>query len=187
MTSLSADEAKFRTAFDAHLDAINRYCVRRIAASDVNDVVADVFAVAWHKVDQMPDGDGALPWLYRVARNELSNRHRSARRLRTLTERLKGHARDTDLGPEPVIVRGFEIDRLMVALRTLSSGDQEVLLLSTHEELTHSQMALALACTPEAARKRLSRALRRLRRAADIPEQRSAVSGTRAIERGGDQ
>jgi hypothetical protein len=33
----SADEAKFRQAFDAYFTAVNRYCLRRIPADDVND------------------------------------------------------------------------------------------------------------------------------------------------------
>ena len=61
MQQSSADEAKFRQAFDAYFAAVNRYCLRRIPANDVNDVVAEVFAVAWRKVERMPDGEQTLP------------------------------------------------------------------------------------------------------------------------------
>jgi len=183
----TGSSAKFRRAFDDHFAAMNRYCLRRVAIDDVNDVVAEVFAVAWRKVDKMPEGTDTLPWLYRVAHHEISNRRRSTRRFRALVVKLDGQAAHPEAGPESVIVRNSELDDLLGALRTLKPGDQEVLLLHTHEDLDYSQLSVALGCSPEAARKRLTRAIRRLRRAADIPEPRPAASTFRAIEEGGDQ
>jgi RNA polymerase sigma factor (sigma-70 family) len=183
----TTSDTKFRRAFDAHFDAMNRYCLRRIPVDDVNDVVAEVFAVAWRKVDTMPDGDSTLPWLYRVAHHEISNRRRSKRRFRALVQKLDGQAIHPEPGPESVIVRNSELDGLLEALNTLGTGDREVLLLRTHEDLDYSQMSVALGCSPEAARKRLTRAIRRLRQAADIPEPQTAARTFRAIEEGGDQ
>ena len=86
-----------------------------------------------------------------------------------------------------MIVRASELEHLLAALATLRSEDREILLLRTHEELDFSQMAIAIGCSPEAVRKRLSRAITRLRKAAGIPEPQKAVQGTRAIQEGGDQ
>lgn len=183
----TASDARFRRAFDAYFDAISRYCLRRLPVDDVNDVVAEVFAVAWRKVDKMPDGDDTLPWLYRVAHHEISNRRRSRRRFRALVAKLDGQAVHPEPGPESVIVRNSELDHLLGMLETLRPGDREVLLLRTHEDLDYSQMSVALGCSPEAARKRLTRAIRRLRQAADIPGPRPAAPAFRAIEEGGDQ
>ena len=183
----TTDRARLQVAFDAHLDALQRYCLRRIAVDDVNDVVSEVFMVAWRKINQMPDGDETLPWLYRVAQLEINNRRRSRRRFSALKEKVSGLAPDSPAGPESTIVRNDELDHLMSALSQLRPEDQEVLLLRTYEDLDYSQMSVALACSPEAARKRLARALRRLRRAAGIPEPQGAASATRAIEEGGDE
>jgi RNA polymerase sigma-70 factor (ECF subfamily) len=84
-------------------------------------------------------------------------------------------------------VRQAEVDALMEALANLRAEDRELLLLRTHEELDYSQIGIAVGCSPEAARKRLSRATSRLRRAAGIPEPQPAASGSRAIQEGGDQ
>jgi RNA polymerase sigma-70 factor (ECF subfamily) len=165
-------EEKFRVVFDAHFEAINRYCLRRIPVSDVNDVVAEVFAVAWRKIDQLPDGGDALPWLYGVARGEVSNRRRSRRRFLALSRKLTGLGDVPDPGPEEILVRGAELEELMTALQTLRPADQELLLLRTHEELSYEQIAIAVGCTPEAARKRLGRAVDRLREAARSPRNR---------------
>ena len=161
--------------------------MRQISAKGDNDVGAVVVAVAWRKVWRMPDGEQTLPVVYGVARNVVDNRRRATRRFRALTSRLGGQAHHPDPGPEPVIVREAELETLVEALGTLRPEDRELLLLRTHEELDYSQIGIAVGCTPEAARKRLSRATSRLRRAAGIPEPQTAASGSRAIQEGGDQ
>lgn len=183
----STNEAKFRRVFDSYFEPVNRYCLRRMPAEDVNDAVAEVFTVAWRKVDNIPDDNDVLPWLYGVARNEINNRRRSARRFRALIDKLGSQAYYPDPGPESVIVRNSELQELMRALGSLRLADQELLLLRTHEDLDHSQIAIAIGCSPDAARKRLSRATARLRRAACIPEPHQAALGSRVIEKGGDQ
>ena len=187
MPGYSASEAKFRTAVAAHFDAVKRYCLRRLEVGDVNDAVANVFMVAWRKVDQMPDPGDALPWLYGVARNEVSNRRRSIRRAQALTARVATRPSHTEPGPETQIVAHAEYADLMTALATLRPTDQELLLLRTHEDLDYGAIAIVLGTTPEAVRKRLHRALQRLRRAAGIPEPKVGPTRSRAIEEGGDQ
>jgi RNA polymerase sigma-70 factor (ECF subfamily) len=44
--------------------------------------------LAWRKIDEMPLGDGALPWLYAVAYRVISHQWRSVRRYRRLVARL---------------------------------------------------------------------------------------------------
>lgn len=180
-------ESRFRSAFDAHYDAVVRYCLRRIGTSEVNDVVSDVFAIAWRKVDAMPDGDAALPWLYSVARNEIRNRYRAAARFRRLTTKVGARVIGHDPGPEPIVVSRAEYAELMEALDTLRPEDREVLLLKTQEELDYEQIGLVIGVTPEAARKRVTRALQKLRRAAGIPSPAVSTATSRAIEEGGDR
>jgi len=185
--SVSRLEAKFRQAFDAHFDDLNRYCLRRLPVDDVNDVVAEAFTVAWRKVDRMPDGDDVLPWLYGVARNEINNRRRAGRRFSALRDKIRGQAHHPEPGPESLVVRNAELQGLMDALGRLHPDDREVLLLRSQEELDFSGIGLVLGCSSEAARKRFSRAMVRLRRTANLPEPQDAVRGSRAITEGGDQ
>ena len=172
--------------FDEHFEAVMRYCLRRLPTDDANDAVAQVFAVAWRKVDDMPDGDGTLPWLYRVASFEVSNVRRSGRRLASLRAKLKGVGDVVAPGPDTVVVRGAEHDAVVEALRSLAPGDREVILLRTYEDLPTAQIAAALGCSHEAAKKRLSRALQRLRKAAGLTEP-ATTTDTRAIQEGGDR
>jgi len=180
-----ARRAKLRTAFDAHYEAVSRYCHRRLPAVDANDAAAQVFAVAWRKIDQMPDGEGALPWLYGVARYEVSSFRRTSLRRRNLQQKLDGQARSPEPGPETVVLRRSEQSELMSALRSLRPADQEVLRLRALEGLSLREVSVALDCTVEAAKKRSARAMRRLRRAAGIGSLAAAATDGVAIDDGG--
>lgn len=186
MPDAAANEAKFRRAFDEHFDSITRYCFRRLPAYHANDAVANVFTIAWRKIEQMPDDDRALPWLYGVARNEISTFRRSIRRAAALRSKLAWQPRYPDPGPETVVVRNAERASILEALRTLSRPDQEILRLRAYEGLNLNEISVALGCTPEAAKKRAARAMKRLQRAAGQPMRSERPHDSRAIPKGGD-
>ncbi len=186
MTAPSPSGTRFERIYDAHYDAVSRYCHRRLPPGDANEAVAEVFIVAWRKLDRMPIGDHTLPWLYGVARNEVSRFRRRARRLGALREKLAGQAREDDPGPETVVIRSAEQQRLVSALETLRPADQEVLRLRAYEHLTLEEVSIVLGCSLSAAKQRSARAIRRLRKAADIPDVGTTWLGSRAIQRGGD-
>ena len=172
-------------AFNAHYEAVSRYCHRRLASQDANDATAEVFAVVWRKIDSLPPDDDVLPWLYAVARNEVSTARRSVRRFSALRTKVEGQAKYHEPGPEVHIVRNAEQERLLQALSTLRPDDQEILRLRAYEDLTHPQIAIVLGCSPEAARKRTSRAIKRLQRAAGIAVP-GALAKPRAMHEGSD-
>ncbi len=67
--------------YEKHNRAIRAYCLRRIGDADASDAVAEVFAVAWRRIDDVPDDEMTLPWLYGVARRVVSDHYRSSNRL----------------------------------------------------------------------------------------------------------
>jgi RNA polymerase sigma-70 factor (ECF subfamily) len=186
VTDVAASEAKFRRAFDEHFDAITRYCFRRLPASEANDAAANVFTVAWRKIDQMPDDDHALLWLYGIARHEISNFRRSLRRAASLRSKLAWQPRYPEPGPETLVVRNAEHEGILEALRTLNHSDQEILRLRAYEGLSLNEISIALGCTPEAAKKRSARAMKRLHRAAGSAMWSERPHDARAIPKGGD-
>ncbi len=56
--------------YESHADAVMRYAQRRSDRETAEEVVAQVFLVAWRRRGALPDD--ALPWLYGVARRALS-------------------------------------------------------------------------------------------------------------------
>lgn len=169
MASDDANQTKLRRVFEAHYEAVSRYCHRRLPAADANDASARVFAVAWRKIDVMPSDDGALPWLYAVARYEVGAVRRSGRRRRNLREKIESLAVWHEPGPEVVVVGDTEHAALVAALESLRPADQEILRLRAYEELTISEIAVVLGCGVDAAKKRSARAMNRLRRSFGAP------------------
>ena len=62
---MSTPEERFVALFDATHRALLSYAVRRVAdPADAADVVAETFLVAWRRLDEVPSGDRARPWLF---------------------------------------------------------------------------------------------------------------------------
>lgn len=124
-------------------------------------MVADVFVIAWRRLDQAPDDE--FPWLLGIARGVLANRRRGEARQLALHDRL---AASTGAG----VADGPEHspdDRsgVMRAFARLSRLDQEVLLLVAWDGLDRAQAARVLGITTGLFSVRLHRARRRLKRA----------------------
>lgn len=154
-------EASFRRLYMEHGREILAYALRRTGGpEDAADVVAETFLVAWRRLEDVPPDPQARLWLYGVARRMLSNQRRGERRRERLGERLRA-----DLPPvlaDPPELQGPDA---LAALERLGSDDREVLRLSAWEELSPSEVAAVLGISAVAARSRLHRARRRLRRA----------------------
>src|SRR5690242_16812284 len=155
-------QVHFTQLYREHGRAVLEYALRRVAErEDAADVVAETFLVAWRRHAEVPIGDGARLWLYGVARLVLANLHRAERRRTRLGQRLAETLR-TELAtdPEP---RG-EAAVVLRAIAGLGEEDRELLRLVTWEELSPSEAGRVLGITGLAARSRLHRARRRLRR-----------------------
>lgn len=183
VTRSAQREIRFNRIFSEYYEPISRYCHRRLPDDDANDAAAEVFVVVWKKLEQVPPGDGALPWLYGIARNEVSVSRRSRRRRTALGAKLRGQATQTEPAPESVVLRSEEQEALVDALGSLRDDDQEVLRLRAYEHLTLEEVAVVLGCSLSAAKQRSARAVKRLRRAANLP---APVSDSRATRKGGD-
>ncbi len=144
------NEERVRNLYVRHHPAIIAYFTRRIGSQDAADAADDVFTIAWRRFSSVPDGDDALLWLYGVARNVLSHRRRGARRYDRLLARMRSVGQPDLLGPEPEILRGLEGQQVVKALTSLRPDDQELLLLSYWEGLTHNQIGELLNCSKSA-------------------------------------
>lgn len=167
-----ARQRRFVALYETNYGHIHAYLHRRLAAagSDVKEAVADVFTVAWRRLDAVPPPPEDRLWLYGVARHVvLSDRRKLARRIR-LKARLIGSAL-TETASEPA-----EDDarrQVRAAIERLRPGDREVVLLVLWDGLSHAETAQVLGCSVNAVALRLRRAKLRLR--ADI-ESRAAIS-----------
>lgn len=179
-------EVEFKVMYDRNFDAVARYCLRRLPERTAHDAVSEVFLTAWRRCDAVSSGDESLPWLYGVAKNVVRNVDRSHRRSLRLSAKVKAQPHYDEPSPEIQVVRNEQDDELVAALKTLKPGDQEVLRLRAYEGLSIRQISIALGCSEEAAKKRVSRALGRLRKAAAIDEPVPSGINPRATQQGGE-
>ncbi|MEV4281746.1 RNA polymerase sigma factor [Actinoplanes xinjiangensis] len=160
-TSTDPDaEAVFTTLMTEHGPAVLGYLTRRTdPTQDAADLMAEVFVVAWRRLDDVPsDPAQARAWLLGTARGTLANHRRSATRRSHLADRLRQHLHiQPDSTPHDAgsVVRS--------ALEQLSTDDRELLTLIAWEDLSPAQAATILRLSPAATRKRLERARTRLR------------------------
>lgn len=148
--------------YRAHYPQVYAYFKRRTDIESAADGTVETFMVAWRRIDDVPDGEGTLPWLYGVARRVLGNQRRGLRRKNRLDRRLSGFKPEPGPTPETVIVRGSEIQEVLNAFDRLRLCDQEVLRLAEWEELPHAEIAEALGISRTAVDQRIHRALDRL-------------------------
>ncbi len=155
-------ESRFDDLYQRHHAEILAYFLRRIPRADAEDAAANVFTVAWRRLDQIPHGDDAVRWLYGAAHKTLSNHRRSWRRTMKLKQKLSGVATPSPVTPELQVVRSAEDQMLLNALELLSPSDSEILKLATWEKLSHEAIGGLLGISDAAAGQRISRARKRL-------------------------
>ncbi|MCL1588801.1 MAG: sigma-70 family RNA polymerase sigma factor [Actinomycetia bacterium] len=183
----NTNEAEFRVMYKQYFDPVARYCLRRLPEHSAQDAVSDVFLTAWRRFDSIPPGDQSLPWLYGIAKNVVRNINRSGRRSMRLSAKVKAQAHYPEPSPDVQVIRKEQDDELVAALLTLKADDQEVLRLRAYEGLSVKQISIAIGCSEEAAKKRVSRALCRLRKAAAIEVPVPSGVNPRATQQGGER
>lgn len=175
-------ETRFAELHDLYFREVVLYCRRRTRPDLVDDAVADTFLTAWRRIEEVPEGSEALPWLYAVAYRAIGHQYRSFGRHRKLREKLSAadirHMND----PGDLVVMGHESRQVLRALSQLRQSDQEVLRLSVWEELTAPEIATVLGISEAAAKKRATRAKAALVRAYERLD-RDGMAAT-ALERG---
>lgn len=153
-------QAQFEALYREHAGPVQRYVRRRWEAASTDDVVADVFVVAWRRLGDVPDDP--LPWLLGVARRVLANRYRGGARESALEQRM----RSEQLRAQPVVEADQpDTGAVWRALSKLSDCDREVLLLVAWEGLSSARAARVLEVNANTFAVRLYRARRRFARA----------------------
>ena len=176
---MTPDE-RFQALYEAHAGAVLSYARRRAARADADDVLAEVFLVAWRRLEEVPR-ERERVWLLGVARRALANQRRGSTRQGALRERLEMHAPASPAGPAQSFPTAGET-QLGRALASLSESDRELLLLLAWEGLSNDEAAGVLGIGPRALRVRLHRARRRLAHALAREGTGDATDRTTALE-----
>jgi RNA polymerase sigma factor (sigma-70 family) len=151
------DVARFERLWATSYAAVHGHAARRVGAERADEVCAEVFLIAWRRLDELPAD--TLPWLFATSRNVIGTLWRGDGRRERLRERLEVQS------PEAVTDEPELLDaELEAALGRLGELDRELVLLVYWEGLTPARAAKVLGLVPATARTRLWRARSRLGR-----------------------
>ncbi len=162
-------ESSARQAYGLLAERLRAFVARRVAPSEVDDVVQDVFVRMLRGVDGLRDEERFGPWLYQVARHAIADsqraraRHPLARDADGPAERLAdlGMPVELDEDAEPPDVRLGKAAAALVEL--LPSPYREALTLVDVEGLSHKVAAQRTGISLSGMKSRVQRGRARLR------------------------
>jgi RNA polymerase sigma-70 factor (ECF subfamily) len=120
------------------------------------DLTQDVFLRAWSALPQLRQDVCFRAWLFRIARNCLTDSRRDPRS--TPPQPLSETSADRQPGPEEMVLARESESLLRDACADLAPPLRAALLLWTQEDLPYSDIAQVLGITEETARWRVCRA-----------------------------
>jgi RNA polymerase sigma-70 factor, ECF subfamily len=154
-------DAALRQLYSEHAQALSSY-VRRFCADQgsADDIVQETFIRAWQHLPQLGADDRPIrPWLFRVARNLLTDADRAAR-ARPVTVPASSAG---DSGDESTLGQVLDRQLLSDALQHLSPAHRSVLVETFYHGGTTAVVARQLGIPHGTARSRLHYALLALR------------------------
>ncbi len=152
---------RFSAIFERHYEAVFRYAAQRVGRNHANDVVSEVFLIAFRQRGRFDArlSTSARPWLFGIALNLIRRRARArARRFRAF-----GRAAPAPhVWPSEEVEDRVDAERRMAslneALGQLQEIDRETLLLYGLTDLTYQEVASILDIPVGTVRSRLARA-----------------------------
>ncbi len=150
----------FQRFLDAHRDDVLRFLVASLGRHDADDAFQETFISALRAYERLRPGSNLRAWVLTIAHRKALDVHRArARRPLPVAE--------VDGGPAPADPRagggGGASGESWERVRALPPRQRAVLTLRYAADLTHAEIALALGCSEEAARRAAADGLKTLR------------------------
>lgn len=136
---------------------------------DVDDVVSEVYASVWRRLDDALAADKPLAWIYGVAYRTLGNQQRSTSRALRLVTKVQAQPIASPSDPGRIVEQNDSAERTAAAvgqaLQELSPVDAEIVRLSVWESMPQAEIAAIVGLEPGLVRSRLYRSRQKLERA----------------------
>jgi RNA polymerase sigma factor (sigma-70 family) len=163
VAEVDAARQRFEALFRQHVAGVASYCRWRLRSRvEAEDAVAEVFLVAWRRLEDVPAGEASRSWLYATARRVVANQARAEARRSRLNEKLNGQPVTSEQSEEVPLA-----GQVHEALAVLAPHDRELLFLAECEGFTATEVGRIMHRPAVTVRVRLHRAKRRFRIAFD--------------------
>jgi RNA polymerase sigma-70 factor, ECF subfamily len=148
----TGDTDAFATVYAAYAGMVHAILLGRIPRVDVDDLVQDVFLVAFTRIRELRDPDAFGGWLAAIARNRATDHLR----------RIQDHVELPDDLPGGEAI-ATETLAVLDAIRKLPEAYRETLLMRLAEGMTGAEIAERTGLSPGSVRVNLSRGMKLLR------------------------
>jgi RNA polymerase sigma factor (sigma-70 family) len=145
----------FQTVVDRHAPALHRYLVAMAGCNDADDCFQETLLAALRAYDGLDGKADVRAWLFTIAHNKAIDSHRArGRRATPLADVPEQATNDRHMGND---------DDLWALVRALPEKQRGAVTLRFVGDMAHAEIAAALACSTDAARRNLHEGLAKLR------------------------
>ena len=144
----------FQRFLDEHRDLVWRYLAASVGPTDADDCFQETFLSALRAYGRLPEGSNLRAWVLTIAQRKALDHHRARGRRAVPVDAVpEVPHHDPPPGEDPVWAR----------VRALPPKQRAAITLRYAGDLSHAQVAVALGCSEDAARRSAHEGLRKLR------------------------
>ena len=172
LTDAAYRDAVLTALVQTYQAGIVRYCVTRLGEDIGEEVAQEVFVTAWETLPKFRQDAALSTWLFGIAKNKCAQAFRNRSRRQAMAQafvvdiRHHAHAEEPEM-PEHVMVERAQLARFAASFTVLRDDERILLNLHYTKGLTIAEIVEIVGKSEAAVRKRLLRALQRLRKIMD--------------------
>ena len=144
----------FQRFLDEHREPVLRFLVASVGREAADDCFQETFLAAMGAYPRLRAGSNHRAWVMTIAHRKAMDHHRARARNPVPVEELPEVAHHDPPLPD---------DETWARVRALPPKQRAAVLLRYAGDLSHAEVAVALACSPEAARRSAHEGLKKLR------------------------
>jgi RNA polymerase sigma-70 factor (ECF subfamily) len=160
LAAREGDRAAFGGLYARYARLVHGILLARVPASDVDDLVQDVFLRALPRLCDLRDVARFGPWLATITRNRANDYYRQTRAVAAVTESLPEDEAEL---PASSTAPNAEAAMILAFVRSLPDAYRETLILRLVEGMTGPEIAARTGLTPGSVRVNLHRGMQQLR------------------------
>ncbi len=161
MTKTAARLPPFQRFLDAHRDDVLRFLVASVGRHDADDAFQETFLSALRAYPRLQPDSNLRGWVLTIAHRKAIDVHRARGRNPVPVAEIHDSAQRAQ--PPPGVPKDDDGEH-WERVRALPPRQREVLTLRYAADLSHAEIATALGCTEEAARRAAADGLKNLRK-----------------------
>jgi DNA-directed RNA polymerase specialized sigma24 family protein len=148
----------FQVLLDSHGTVVHRFLVAAVGPSEADDCFQEACIAALRAYPRLDHADNLRAWLLKIAQRKAIDAHRA--RARRPVPVADPPERGYSDGPAPADLNGQPV---WARVRDLPEKQRMAVFLRSVADLSYTDVARALDCSPDAARRNVHEGLKRLR------------------------